>query len=178
MPNVLNERMLTEIQGFLAESQDCVVLDFQGLTVDATESLRRKLRENQMRIRVLKSSLARLAARGAGFQGTDDLFAGPSAIVYGGDSVATVARVISELTKGKDVPKVRGGLLEKKAIGPEQVSQLAKLPTRKELLGQVLATIIAPLSGVAGAMNQLLGAVPSLTQALHDKNEGAAEGGG
>ena len=67
------------------------------------------------------------------------------------------------------IPAVRGALLDKKVVGAQAVEALAKLPTRKELLGQVLGTIIAPLSNAAGLFESLLTAVPGLTQALHDK---------
>jgi large subunit ribosomal protein L10 len=171
MPNRLNERMLREIQSFLGGAEDCVVVDFTGQTVAQARNMRVKLRGNRMHVRVLKTSLARLAARELGFEGGDRLFEGTSAVVYGGDSVATVARIVREVGKEQKTGlKVRGGFLEKKAIGAAQVDQLASLPSREELLSQVLGTIIAPVSGWLGAVNALLSAVPGLTQALHDKS--------
>ena len=171
MPNVLNEKMLVEIEGFLKESEDCVVVDFTGMPVSDAEQMRNRLRDSAMKMRVLKTSLARIAARNLGFENVEQVFSGSSAVVYGGESVAAVARTIKEITKGKQAPKVRGGLLERQAIGPAEVDVLASLPTRKELLGQVLGTIIAPLSGFAGAAQALLSAVPSLVQALEKKTE-------
>lgn len=175
MPNVLNHKMLTEIETFLKDSEDCVVVDFTGMSVSNAEEMRNQLRERDMKMRVLKTSLARLAARNLSFEGTDELFAGSSAIVYGGESVAEVARSVKEYAKGKKAPRVRGGLLEKRAIGPIEVEMLASLPPRQQLLGQVLATLIAPMTGLLGAATSLLSAVPSLTKALEEKmmDEGA-----
>lgn len=178
MPNILNKRMMTEIEGFLAESENCVVVDFTGMSVSDAEDMRNQLRAEEMRMHVLKVSLARLAARNLGFEGGDDVFQGSSAIVWGGESIAAVARKVKDYSRGKKSPKVRGGFLEKKAVGADQVEILANLPTRPELLAQVIGTIIAPMSGLAGAMNALLSAVPSLTGALEDKiKEGEAEQG-
>jgi large subunit ribosomal protein L10 len=170
MPNVLNERMLREISAFLGDAHDCVVVDFTGQSVAQARSMRDKLRANQMHVRVLKTSLARLAARELGFEGGERLFDGTSAVVYGGDSVATVARLVRDVGKEQKTGlKVRGGFLEKKAIGAAQVDQLASLPSREELLSQVLGTIIAPVSQMLGAVDALVSSVPGLTQALHDK---------
>ncbi len=174
MPNVLNHRMLKEVETFLSEGNDCVVVDFTGMSVLDADSLRTKLQKNAVKMQVVKTSLARLAAKNLGYDGADKLFAGPSAMLWGGDGVASVARALVDASKGKKapaIPAVRGALLDKKVVGAQQVDVLAKLPTRKELLGQVLGTIIAPLSNAAGLFESLLAAVPGLTQALHDKND-------
>ncbi len=176
MPNVLNQRMLTEIESFFSEAENCVVLNFEGMNVFDAESMRNQLREIQMSMRVLKTSLARLAAEKLGYEDADLLFSGPSAIVYGGDSVATVARKVKDISKGKKAPTVRGGLLDKKVISAQQVDVLASLPTRDELLAQVIGTIIAPMTHSLGAMQSLLASVPGLTKAWEEKlSEGGSE---
>src|SRR5690606_38896785 len=168
MPNVLNQRMLTEIESFFTEAQDCVVVDFQGMTVDSAEAMRTQLREGDIHMRILKSSLARIAAKNLGYENAEQVLTGATAICYGGDSVATVARKVRDYAKGKPSPKMRGGLLDKRAIGVEQVDTLANLPSREELLAQVLGTIIAPMTQSLGAMVALLTAVPGLTKALEE----------
>ncbi len=178
MPNVLNKQMLAEIEGLLARSSDCVVVDFTGMSVAEAENMRGLLRSRQMEMQVLKSSLARLAVQNLGLQGAQELFRGSAAVVYGGESVAAVARTVKDLARARKRPVVRGGLLDRRAIGAEQVEVLARLPGREELLAQVLGTIVAPLSGMAGALNALIAAVPGLTQALKEKlNEGGAAAG-
>lgn len=169
MPNVLNKRMVSEIEGFLKEANDFVVIDFTGMKPLATEEVRRRLRGQRIRMKVIKGSLARIAAKNCGVAQGDALFGGASALVYGGESIADVARIVRDLTKEKKLPKVKGGVVEKRAVGPAQVTELANLPTRTELLSQVLGTIIAPLTGLLGDVNTLLTGVPSLTKALEDK---------
>lgn len=178
MPNVLNQRMLTEIEAFLTEAQDCVFIDFKGMSVDDAEEMRNQLRDDAVRMRVIKSSLAKIAARNLGYEDADEVLSGPTAICYGGDSVATVARKVKEFARGKKSPQVRGGLLDKKVIGVEQVETLANLPSREELLAQVIGTIIAPATQSLGAMVALLTAVPGLTKALEEKiSEGSGSEG-
>lgn len=172
MPNVLNQRMLKEVESFLNEGKDCVVVDFTGMSVLDADAMRTKLKKSDVKMQVVKTSLARIAAKNLGYDGADSLFNGASAMLWGGDGVATVARALTEAVKGKKapaIPAVRGALLDKKVVGAQAVEALAKLPTRKELLGQVLGTIIAPLSNAAALFESLLTAVPGLTQALHDK---------
>lgn len=169
MPNLLNRRMVSEIEGFLKDASDFVVVDFTGMQPHTAEEVRRRLRGNRIRMRVIKSSLARIAAKNAGVEGSEKLFSGVSALVYGGESIADVARAVRDLAKEKKLPAVKGGVVERRAVGPAQVTDLANLPTRQELLGQVLGTIIAPLTGVLGDVNALLTATPGLTKAWEDK---------
>lgn len=175
MPNVLNERMLSEIESFLNEAGECVVVDFTRMTVDDAEDIRVRLRKEKIEMRVVKTSLARLAARRLGYEGADEVFNGPSAMIYGGESVAQVARVVRDIHKEKKTPVVRGGLLDKKALDPDGVQQLANLPSREELLAQVIGTIIAPVSGTIGAIEALMAAIPGLTQAWEEKLGGGGE---
>lgn len=175
MPNLLNQRMLSEIESFLTASRDCVVIDITGTAPAKAEAMRSTFRKNSMRMKVVKTSLARLAAKKLGYDAVDGVLAGPTAIIFGGESVADVARIVREMTKGKNPVKVRGGLLDRKPIKAEQVTQLANLPTRPELLAQLLATLIAPMSGVASAVNSMMTAIPQLTKALEDKTAPAPE---
>lgn len=176
MPNILNQRMIREIEGFLGEASDSVVIDFEGMSVADAEQLRRQLREAHIRMRVLKTSLARRAAKELGFDGAEEILVGPTAICWGGESVADVARVVRDFAKARPSPKVKGGFLEKKKIGPEQVEALASLPSRKELLAQVLGTIVAPMTQTLGAIEALLSSPARLAKALEDKRseEGSA----
>ena len=169
MPNVLNQRMLSEIESFFSDAEDCVLVDFEGMTVEDAQEMRNQLRESDVSMRVLKTSLARIAAKNAGVEGAETVLTGPTAVCYGGDSVATVARKVRDFSKGKDAPKLRGGFLEKGVIGVAEVEQLANLPSREELLSQVLGTIIAPMTQSLGAVNSLLSAVPGLAKALEEK---------
>jgi len=172
MPNLLNKRMVGEIEGFLKEAQDFIVVDFTGMSPQTTEEVRRKFRGERIRMRVIKSSLARIAAKNAGFGDTDAIFGGTSALVYGGESIADVARVVRDLSKAKKLTGVKGVVVERKALDAAQVNILASLPTRHELLGQLLGTIIAPLTGVLGGVQALLTATPGLTAAWEKKSAG------
>jgi len=163
--------MLAEIESFMSEGEDCVLVDFEGMSVEDAQDMRNLLRESDISMRVLKTSLARLAAKSAGVEGAEAVLSGPTAMCFGGDSVATVARTVRDFSKGRDAPKFRGGFLEKEVIGIAEVEQLANLPSREELLAQVIGTIIAPATQSLGAMTSLLTAVPGLTKALEEKQE-------
>jgi large subunit ribosomal protein L10 len=173
MPNILNKRVVTEIEGFLKEAQDFVVVDFTGMSPQITEAVRRRFRGERIRMKVVKASLARIAAKNVGLPNADKVFAGTSALVYGGESIADVARAVRDLGKEKKLTWVKGVVVENQALPAAQVTALADLPTRHELLGQLLGTIIAPLTGVLGDVDALLTAVPGLTKAWEDKQGGA-----
>lgn len=173
MANALNKRMVGEIESCFQQSSDCVVVDFTGMSVALTESVRSRLRKGSIRMRVVKGSLARIAAKNLGYTGGDQLFDGSAAIISGAESVADVARALRDirktLKKDEKGPEIRGGFLDKKAVTPAAVDQLAKLPTRPELLSQLLGTIIAPMTQTLGAITSLLTATPGLAGALETK---------
>lgn len=172
MPNLLNKRMVGEIEGFLKEAQDFIVVDFTGMSPQTTEEVRKRFRGNRIRMRVVKASLARIAAKNVGYGQSEKIFDGTSAVVYGGESIADVARAVRDLAKEKKLHAVKGVVVENKALDASQVLALAALPTRHELLGQLLGTIIAPLTGVLGGVDALLTATPGLTAAWEKKAGG------
>ena len=169
MPNIVNTRMLAEIEGFLKEGEDCVVVDFQGMPVDVAEHVRTTFRASDIKMRIVKTSLARIAAKNLGYEGGETLLEGTSAMVWGGESIAQVAKAVRDVAKETKHPVIRGGFLDKKAVDAGAMEQLANLPSREELLSQVLGTIIAPVTQSLGAIESLLTAVPGLTKALEEK---------
>ena len=177
MPNVLNQRMLKEIKGQLEKASDCVVIDFTAVSVADVSEMRARMRKSDMRMKVMKTSLARIAAKELGFEGADDLFKGTTAILYGGESIGSVAKAFEDFAKEKKekAPKVRGAFLEKRKLEGAAVAALAKMPSRQQLLSELLGAITAPLSNIAGLMNTLMTDIRQRTQALHDK--GGAAGG-
>lgn len=177
MPNIVNTRMLEEIEGFFKDAEDCVVVDFTGMPVAVAERIRTTFRASDIKMRVIKTSLARIAAKNLGYENADNVLDGATAVVYGGESIAQVAKAVKDVVKATKHPVIRGGLLEKKVLDARAVDQLASLPSREELLAQVLGTIIAPVTQSLGAIQSLLASVPGLTQALEEKL-GSGDGGG
>ena len=144
------ERVVAELTERLRTTETLLVADYRGLTMPQIDELRSKLIEHGARFAVVKNTLTRRAAEAAGSDTLLALLEGPTAIAFlesGGDPVA-VAKALVDAARETRVLEVRGGVLEGRPIEAAEIESLAKLPPLDVLRGQVLATVIAPLTGI------------------------------
>jgi large subunit ribosomal protein L10 len=144
------ERLVTELTDRLRETDTLLVADYRGLTMPQIDDLRTKLLEHGARFAVVKNTLTRRAAEAAGNDALLALLEGPTAIAFlesGGDSVA-VAKALVDAARDTRVLVLRGGMLEGRPVEASEIEALAKLPPVDVLRGQVLGTIVAPLTGI------------------------------
>jgi len=121
------------------------------------ETFRGRLREADASFTVIKNTLARRAATDAGRDALLPLLEGPVGLLWVGGDPATAARVLKEFADGHDgKPAPKGGLLDGEELTVETILQLASLLPRDQLLGQLAGGIAAPLTGLAGGLNNLL----------------------
>lgn len=146
----------------LKKAKVAVLTDYRGLTVSQIQDLRGKLRTGDVEYRVVKNTLARRAAEAAGVPALQKELEGPVAIAFGYDDLATPAKLINEWVRASRLKlDVKGGLVEGRVFSPDQVKQLADLPSREILLAQLLGTLQSPVGQLLAIMEtphqQLLG---------------------
>lgn len=165
MPNFEEKaQVVTEIKEKFQESTGVVIADYRGMTVAQVTQLRSQLRKAGVEYRVLKNTLVRRAAHEVGIDGLDSFLEGPTAVAFSTDPVAP-AKVLSDFAKDVKTFTIKGGVVEGKVIDPEGVKALADLPSREELLAQVLRGMQAPL---AGMVNVLQGPIRKMGYALEE----------
>jgi len=140
----------------LARSPSVYVTDFTGLRVKEMTALRRRLRHAGVEYVVVKNTLALRALRAAAVAGLDDVLAGPTGFVFAGADPIGAARILAEFHKEFEKPTVKAGLVEGRRVAAQDVTRLATMPSREQLLGQLGGAMQAPLQGLAGALNGLL----------------------
>ena len=134
-----------------------VLVDIRGIQSNATNELRGRLAQKQIRVTVVKNSLARLAFRDTELQPLGDMLEGSNALVYPTDAdatVVTVARELIDLAKVLKQLQFRGALMEGIRFGPDQIEDLSKYPTRAEAQAQVIQLLLSPAQRLVG---QVLG---------------------
>jgi large subunit ribosomal protein L10 len=149
------ERVVAELTEKLRLSETLIVADYRGLTMPQIDGLRAKLIEHGARLNVVKNTLTRRAAEAAGADALLALLEGPSAIAFieaDGDLVA-VAKALAASARETKVLEIRGGVMQGRTISAADVEELSKLPAFDVLRGQVLAAIIAPLTGLVALLN-------------------------
>lgn len=164
------QRVKEETVGRVAErlraSASTVVVDYRGLTVIEDGELRRRLKSAGVEYRVLKNTLVTRAAAGVGLPELDAVLRGPTAVAFSGSDPVAAARELSAFAKDHQNLQVKGGVLEGRVIGPEQVQALADLPPRQTLLAQVAAALNSPLVATATLFTAPLRALVTVTDQL------------
>jgi len=150
------EAAVKEIAEILDQAKGVFVTDFKGLNVEKISEFRSKCREASVEYLVVKNTLARLATEKAGQDEMKDYFKGPSAIAYSYEDPTAPARIISEFSKDHKKPAIKMSLFEGVFYGPEKVDIIAALPSKQELLAQMVRGLNAPLQGFAGTLHGLL----------------------
>ncbi len=120
-----------------------VVTDFKGMPVEELTRLRVKLRENGCEYHVVKNTLARIAFTGTAHEPIGTRFKENCAVALGFDDPVAVAKALTEFAKTSKLFAIRHGSLEGKSLSADQVSDLAKLPSKPELLARALGTMNA-----------------------------------
>ncbi|WP_232699783.1 50S ribosomal protein L10 [Brevibacillus daliensis] len=154
-PTVIREekvQVINEIATKLRESQTVVVADYRGLTVAQVTELRKQLREAGVEYKVYKNSLARLATAQENLSDLDAHLLGPNAIAFSKDDVIAPAKIIADFAKKNDKLEIKGGVIEGKVVGAEEIKALASLPSREGLLSMLLSVLQAPVRNFALAV--------------------------
>lgn len=160
----------------LEKSAGLVLTDYRGLTVSDKADLTRRLRQAGAEYHVVKNTLFR---RAYGERGGDPsaMLEGPTAIAFALEDPAAPAKVVTDFIKEKKKGAVKGGIVEGKIFDVEGVNRLSQLPPKDVLIGQVVGSIQAPLTGLVFTLGGLLSELVMTIQAIHDQQanpEGAA----
>ncbi len=150
-----------------------VVADYRGLTVAEISDLRKRLRETGAELIVAKNTLTLIAAKETGHEALEPLLAGPTALAFAYDDVSKTAKVINDFNRGPKKLVVRGGMLGKNVLGASALDQVASLPSREQVLAQIVGGISSPVAGVVGVINAAITNVLYVLQARIDQQEGA-----
>ena len=148
------------------------VLSLTGVDGVTANQLRRKLRDENIRLMVVKNSIARWVFKEKGFEQGCSLIDGPCALAWGSDSVVNVVRAL--LDQAKEIPslQIKGALFEGEIFGPDRVENLAKYPTRSEALATVAMLIRSAGANLAGSLigpaGRLAGAIKQIGD--HEEN--------
>lgn len=158
----------------LKKAKVAVLTDYRGLKVSQIQELRGKLRGGDVEYRVIKNTLARRAAAAAGHPALESTLKGPVAIAFGYDDLGTPSKLINEFIRTTRLKlDIVGGLVEGRVFSPDQMRQLADLPSREALLAQLLGTLQSPVAQLVGIMQTPLQQLRGVLEAYKTKLEAA-----
>lgn len=128
-----------------------IVTHYHGLTVSQVSKLRKNLKESGASFKVIKNTLAKIAANNVGLKEVDSLFKGPVGVAFSTDSVS-IAKAVHKFAKENEAFKVVGGILDNNVVDSAIIKQLSTLPSLNELRGTIVGIIQAPATKVAAIL--------------------------
>lgn len=157
------EGALADLASRMKGAKSMVFADIQALKIKETDELRNICREAHVGIVVSKKTILKRALQEQGFNVDTKAFRGGVSAFFGIEDEVAPAQIIAEFKKTRDQVTVFGGILEGSFIDTTKVMALSALPSKKQLLGQLVGTLNAPISGF---VNVLAGNLRSLVTVL------------
>lgn len=155
-----------------------VVIDIRGIESNDNNTLRAGLAEKQIKVSVVKNSLARRAFKGTDLEQIGEILDGPSAMVYPvseDTSVVSVARELIDWAKKIKAVEFKGALMEGIVFGADEIDALSKYPTREEAQAQVVQLFLSPAQNLVGSLLSPGRNIAGLVDAIKDKLEKGEE---
>ena len=144
--------VVADITARLKASSTAVLADYRGMTVGQMRDLRSKLKGGGIEMVVVKNTLARRAAKAAGYEPLNAELVGPIAMLFAADDVSAPARILNDFIRANRKMVIKAGLLEGQLIKADAVTELADLPSREVLLSRLLGAMQAPLGNLASIL--------------------------
>lgn len=151
----LKKPIVDEIAAAVKDAQSVVLVDYRGLTVEQDTQLRKQLREANITYKVYKNTMMNFAFKGTDYEVLAPYLEGPSALAISTEDATAPARVLCKFAKTAEALEVKGGMVEGIAYDAKGITEIAKIPSREELLSKLLGSIQSPITNFARVMNQL-----------------------
>lgn len=170
------ETFVTEFRERVDRSPVLYLTDFTGLNVKSMTDLRQKLKESGAEYVVAKNRLMIRALEGADLPDLGEALTGPTGVVFGYEDVVATAKVLSDFAKAHDDrPAFKLGVLDNKILDAAQLEKLAKLPSREQLLAELVGAMQAPMAALVGAMQGKLQEMAGILEAYMAQKQEAGE---
>jgi large subunit ribosomal protein L10 len=144
---------LDDLKKDLVQAKNLFVAQFQGMTVAQDTELRVKIRESKSKYRVVKNTLAKKAAEGTPAEAVSKQFDGSTAIAYNANDPVSLAKALSAYAKANPLFVFKAGIVEGRVINLSDITSIAAMPSKEELIAKLLFLINAPAQRLAVAIN-------------------------
>jgi len=137
----------------LSEAKNLIVSQFKGMTVAQDSELRQKIRTTKSEYRVVKNTLAKIAAKGTPAEGVSNFFEGSTSIAYNATDPVALAKALTAYGKTNPLFVFKAGMVEGRVVNMADLNAIASLPSKEELIAKLLFLLNAPAQRIAVATN-------------------------
>ncbi len=158
------KQTVDEYKTKIESSKALYFIEPAGITPNEATQLKKQLNDLNSQFNVVSNSLLKIALKEENLDASEELLTGKNAIIFSSDSISETASLIKKFIDTTEKAQVKGGILDGKLLSKEDVLALAILPSREQLLAQVVGTMNAPISGF---VNVLAGNIRSIINAIN-----------
>lgn len=149
------QQIVKELADQLKSAESIVLTDYQGLNVAQDTEMREALREAGVSYKVVKNEVARRALETIGVELEPETLVGPVALSFSSQDVVLAPRLSKKFVDKFKKTKIKGGVMDGKAVGLDTVMQLANIPETEVLYGQLVSGMIFPIRLLAMTLGSL-----------------------
>jgi len=151
------EKIVENLKDKISDTQGCVFISFNKVNAFSLNILRNSIKGIQAQLFVAKNSLFKKALSELGWKDFDNLLDAETGVVCSFDKdVVDICKTLVDFTKENETLALKGGVIKDKQISIDDITKLAKLPSKDILLGIVVAGFAAPISGFVNTLNQII----------------------
>ncbi len=151
----LKKEEVSKLAEKIKEAKLVLLTDYRGINVEDVTNLRKELRNINADYKVIKNNITKRALAECGISGLEDQLEGPTAVIMTNDDYLEPTKAIYNFSKNNDFYKIKGGVVEGKVLSADEIITLAKLPSRQELLSMLAGSLLANISKLAVALDQV-----------------------
>ena len=147
------EEEVKKLADKMKDSAVVLLVDYRGISVEQDTSLRKSVREVGAEYSVIKNNITRRALEACGINELDEVLTGPTAVIIAKEEYLPTLKAIYKFAKANDFYKIKGGVLEGKVSSVEELTTLAQLPSREELIAKLAGCLLANVSKLAATLD-------------------------
>ncbi len=173
MSKLVKQLVTQELAARYGQESTAVWVELTGVDGIASNALRRELRARRMRLEIVKNALFRRACAAGPLARLAEALTGPAALITGGESATEIGKLLEEWLPKLPTLKVHAALVEGEFLDAQAVKNLARMPTKRDLQGRVVAIALAPGANLAAALLSGGGNIAGCLKVLIEKLEQA-----
>lgn len=150
------QQTVAELTEKLKNAAAGVLVDYKGINVADDTALRKEFREAGVEYTVVKNTMLRFAANNIGLSGLDSVLEGTTALAISNDDAVAPAKIVAKYAdKIKDGFNIKAGFMDGEVIDAAKVVAVGKLPSKEQLMGQLVSVLTGNIRGLAVALNAI-----------------------
>jgi len=173
MSKYVKDLVTNEISKRLDGVSDALLVSVVGMDANSSVVLRKQLREKDIRLLVVKNSLARRATEGTPLAPAFEGLEGTAAIVWGSEDIISLAKEVTRLSDDEEFAafQTRGGVMDGERLSVEKVREVSKWPSRQEQLSILVGQVLSPGANLAAAIGGPGGMLASQIKKKSDEDK-------